>query len=65
MAEAYLVLWWVPAGRRPTIEEALTKLALLRSKGPTAEAFTFRNPFPAPGGAPTRVPLEFGECPAT
>jgi hypothetical protein len=65
MAEAYLVLWWVPAGHRPTIDEALTKLALLRSKGPTVEAFTFRNPFPAPGAAPTRVPLEFGECPAT
>jgi hypothetical protein len=49
MAEAYLVLWWVPAGHRPTIEEALTRLALLRSKGLTSEAFTFRNSFPAPG----------------
>jgi hypothetical protein len=44
-----LVLWWVPAGHLPSIEEAKARLANLRSHGPTAEAFTFRVPFPAPG----------------
>jgi hypothetical protein len=48
MAEAYLVLWWVPAGTMPTIDEAKDRLDLLRRLGPTADAFTFRTQFPAP-----------------
>jgi hypothetical protein len=52
MAEAYMVLWWIPAGHRPTIEEALERLDALRRRGPTAEAFTFRHVFPAPNAAP-------------
>ena len=44
-----LVLWWVPAGHLPTVEEAKERLATLEANGPTAEAFTFRHPFPAPG----------------
>jgi hypothetical protein len=44
--EVYLVLWWIPAGTLPTIDEALAKLGRLKSSGPTAEAFTFRRPFP-------------------
>jgi len=43
-------LWWVPAGHIPTVAEAWAKLALLKERGPSAEAFTFRAPFPAPGG---------------
>ena len=49
MAEAFMVLWWVPAGHRPSVEEAKARLELLREHGPTAEAFTFRQPFPSPG----------------
>jgi hypothetical protein len=65
MDEAFLVLWWVPKGHRPSIEEAKARLALLRKKGPTAEAFTFRQAFPAPDDAQAR-PASFGdECPAT
>jgi hypothetical protein len=45
---ATLVLWWVPAGHRPTNEEALTKLQTLRDKGPTIDAFTFRESFAPP-----------------
>ena len=45
MQEAFFVLWWVPAGHRPTIEEAVSRLELLRKQGPTALAFNFRNPF--------------------
>jgi Domain of unknown function (DUF3291) len=48
MAEAYLVLWWVPAGHRPTVEEGKQRLARLRRYGPSPEAFTLRSPFPAP-----------------
>ena len=43
-----LVLWWIPAGHLPTVEEALEKFGLLRKQGPTENAFTFRNAFPAP-----------------
>jgi hypothetical protein len=43
-----LVLWWVPAGSIPTIDEAVAKLQRLQLKGPTPEAFTFREFFEAP-----------------
>jgi hypothetical protein len=43
-----LVLWWIPAGHIPTVEEAKQKLEELGRHGPTAAAFTFRKPFPAP-----------------
>ena len=62
--EAFLVLWWVPEGRRPSIEEAKAKLEQLRRKGPTAEAFTFRQACPPPD-APQASPAAFrDECPA-
>ena len=48
MAEAYMVLWWVPAGHEPTVAEAAERLTLLRQQGPTAQAFTFSEAFPAP-----------------
>jgi hypothetical protein len=66
MREAYVVLWWVPAGHRPTVAEAIAKLELLRTKGPTEAAFTFRQAFPPPDAAPRSRPFEFGdECPAS
>jgi hypothetical protein len=48
LAEQYTVLWWVPAGHIPTWEEAQVRLELLRRQGPTAEAFTFQQPFTLP-----------------
>ena len=45
----YLALWWVPAGHRPDVEEAMAKLALLAERGPSPEAFTFQQSYPAPG----------------
>lgn len=66
MREAYIVLWWVPSGHRPTVAEAIAKLELLRAKGPTKEAFTFRNAFLSPDAARPDAPFGFGdECPAT
>jgi hypothetical protein len=65
MDKAFLVLWWVPKGHKPTIEEAKAKLELLRRNGPGAAAFTFRQAFPPPD-APQSAPTAFGdECPAT
>lgn len=43
-----LALWWVPAGHLPTIEQAKSALRTLTTKGPSAQAFTFATPFPAP-----------------
>jgi len=64
MPDAYLVLWWVPAGHRPSIPEAIAKLESLRANGPTRDAFTFRQAFARPNAvAPS--PMSFGdECPA-
>jgi hypothetical protein len=65
MSEAYLVLWWVPCGHRPTIEEAQERLALLRAHGPTPRAFNFRTAFLAPDAAQPEAPFAFGDaCPA-
>ena len=48
LAEEHLALWWIPAGHLPTLDEAVCRLQILREQGETAEAFTFRKPFPAP-----------------
>ena len=52
LATAHMVLWWVPAGHRPTIDEALDRLDRLRREGPTPAAFTFRTPFEPEAQAP-------------
>lgn len=39
------VLWWIPAGHIPSVEEAKARLELLWERGPTPEAFTFRYRF--------------------
>ncbi|MEV4538721.1 DUF3291 domain-containing protein [Asanoa sp. NPDC049518] len=44
LGDHHLVLWWIPAGTLPTIEEAADRLELLRRGGPSAEAFTLREP---------------------
>jgi hypothetical protein len=43
-----LALWWIPAGHIPTVAEAQERVQHLKEHGPTAHAFTFRTPFPAP-----------------
>src|SRR5215211_8202438 len=40
MAEAFVVLWWVPPGRLPTIADGEERLDLLRATGPSPGAFT-------------------------
>jgi hypothetical protein len=46
--EPTTVLWWVPAGHEPSLDEAAERLAMLRANGPTADAFTPREKFPPP-----------------
>ncbi len=46
-----LVLWWIPAGHRPTVAEAKERLEILDEHGPGPTAFTFRQPFPPPDEA--------------
>jgi len=41
----FMVLWYVPAGHRPTVEEAIQKLTQLQESGPSPAAFTFRERF--------------------
>ena len=61
-----MVLWWVPRGHRPSIEEAVAKLELLRVNGATPAAFTFRQTFPPPDAPATEQPGGFeDECPAS
>ena len=64
MSEAHMVLWWVPQGHRPSVVQAAERLQLLRTQGPSADAFTFRHAFPPPDAQAS--PIAFGdECPAT
>jgi len=47
---AYQVLWWVPAGHQPSVEEAMAKLRHLQDAGAGPLAFTFKKKFPHPDG---------------
>lgn len=63
---AYMVLWWVPEGHRPTVEEAKAKLETLQREGPSEKAFTFKRPYPAPNAAGDALSGPFDDiCPAT
>ena len=65
MSEVFLVLWWVRRGHQPSVDEAIARLKLLRTKGPSPDAFTFRKAFPPPDARQTQPPVNFGdECPA-
>jgi hypothetical protein len=44
-------LWWVPRGTRPTLDEALRRLAVLRRYGSSARAFGVRRRY-QPDGRP-------------
>jgi hypothetical protein len=64
VAEAMATLWWVPAGHRPTVAEAESRLLHLRTHGPTPYAFTLRASFPAGASMPVTVEVPEGlGCP--
>jgi heme-degrading monooxygenase HmoA len=46
--EMYLVLWWIPAGHIPSLQEAKERLAQLQKHGESEHAFTFKKTFAAP-----------------
>lgn len=41
LGRMHFVMWWVPQGHRPTLEEALERLARLEAEGPSDDAFTW------------------------
>jgi hypothetical protein len=47
-SEAHYVLWWVPEGHIPSLEEARERLEHYRTNGASAHAFWFGKLFPAP-----------------
>ena len=53
MPQLISALWWIPAGSTPTLAEAEARLEHLRQHGPSAPAFTFKDPFPVPAGVPS------------
>jgi uncharacterized protein DUF3291 len=60
------LLWWVPAGHRPSVQEAVDRLECLRRHGETPDAFTFKRLFPPPGSEAKALPESLpDECPAT
>lgn len=59
--ELFMGLWWVPAGHRPSVEEGLARLDILRRRGPSQEAFTFREILPAPDAEHAPPPI-LDEC---
>jgi hypothetical protein len=61
--EAYLVLWWIPRGHVPTMDEAMARLDHLREHGPTPHAFTFRHRF-EPGDVHPTQGSDLDTCPA-
>ena len=44
MSEAYQVLWWIPAGHEPSLEEADERLTHLREKGQKGKKKQQKNP---------------------
>ncbi len=51
MANTYMVLWWIPQGHEPSVEEAKQRLDLLQTQGASAQAFSFKQVFEQPSKA--------------
>ena len=43
-------MWWVPEDERPSVDEGLARLRLLRELGPSPQAFSLRRQFDPDGG---------------
>lgn len=46
--DTHQVLWWIPEGYIPTLEDAKEKLDKLQKSGPSVDAFHFGKPFSKP-----------------
>ena len=42
-----LVMWWIPIGHIPTVEESQRRIEHLAAHGPSAHAFTFKQTYAA------------------
>jgi hypothetical protein len=61
----YLVLWWVPAGHIPTVQEARERLAHLQTHGESPHAFSFARIFPSPADTAAEPRVDLSDpCPA-
>jgi Domain of unknown function (DUF3291) len=58
MADAYMCLWWIPAGELPSLEHARERIDHLRAEGPTPHAFTFKASFAPPNSGQTEPVLD-------
>ena len=58
--EIFQALWWVPTGYIPSVAEGMDRVKMLRERGSCADAFTFRNTYPAPDGT-AAIPI-LDEC---
>jgi len=66
MERPSVALWWIPAGRVPSIDEARKRLARLVEDGPSPFAFTFRALYPPDEEfARTTDWSSFEPCPAS
>ena len=43
-----MVMWWIPAGTVPLVDESIAKLRHLGEHGPTEDAFNYRQRFDPP-----------------
>lgn len=46
MDTLHMALWYIPAGKMPTVDEALERLVFIREHKETPYAFTFKKSFP-------------------
>lgn len=51
---AHAAMWWLPAGKTPTVADAKDRLLSVDQHGPTDFAFTFAKPFPPPANTGAR-----------
>lgn len=54
LEDRHFVMWWVPEGHRPGLDEALERLAVLRTAGESDRAFGWSWLTEARGNAPRR-----------
>ena len=53
-----LAMWWVTAGTRPTVDEAMGRLERLWREGPSSKAFLLTQPY-GPDGTPAATPNSY------
>ena len=42
LGRMHFVMWWIPAGHKPTLDEALARLEMLRTSGDSDQAFGWK-----------------------